>query len=74
MVLLGVRNRIQTGERLEILLPDNIMSLTVKDMMDKNGNKLSEAHSGSEIYLPLEREIPLGVFARQPVNLKKDSI
>jgi U32 family peptidase len=67
-VLLGVRNRIRTGDQLEILLPDEIIPLTVKEMLDKNGSKLQEAHGGSEIYLPLEREVLSGVFARQIIK------
>ena len=74
MVLLGIRNRIQIGDSLEILLPQDNISLTINEINDKNGKKLTEAHSGSEIYLPLEREIPLGVFARQPVKVNRDSI
>jgi len=43
-------------------------------MTDKKGNKLSEAHSGYEIYLPFERKIPVGVLARQQIkSIDEDS-
>lgn len=67
-VLLNVRNRIQAGNQLEVLLPDDVIPLMTNEMTDKNGNKLSEAHSGSEIYLPVEREIPPGIFTRQQIK------
>jgi len=67
-ILLGVRNRLQTGDSLEILLPNDTISLTINEMTDRNGNKLSEVHSGSEIYLPLERQVPIGVLARQKIK------
>ncbi|MFZ3157231.1 MAG: U32 family peptidase [Smithella sp.] len=67
-ILLGIRNRIKIGDCLEILLPGDTFSLTINDMTDKNGNKLSEAHSGSEIYVPFEHEIQIGVFARQQIK------
>jgi putative protease len=73
-ILLGVRNRIQTGDHVELLLPDNTIALKINEMTDKNGNEISEAHSGSEIYLSLESEIPLGIFARQQIkSINKDS-
>ncbi|PKN53111.1 MAG: peptidase U32 [Deltaproteobacteria bacterium HGW-Deltaproteobacteria-13] len=67
-ILLGVRNRLQTGGYLELLLPDGIATLTITEMTDKNGNELSEAHSGNEIYLPFDRQIPVGILARQTVK------
>jgi putative protease len=68
MILLGVRNRLKIGDHLELLLPNDTISLTISKMIDKKGNKLSEAHSGSEIYLPLECEIPIGIIARQQIK------
>jgi putative protease len=66
-ILLSVRNRIKAGDHLEILLPEDTIALTINEMTDKKGNKLSEAHSGYEIYLPLERKIPVGVL-NSPVS------
>ena len=74
MILLGVRNRLKTGDTLELLLPDDTVALKINDMTDQKGNKLSEAHSGYEIYMHFEREAPVGVLARQPIkSIDKDS-
>ena len=74
MILLGVRNRLKTGDTLELLLPEDTVALKINDMTDQNGNKLSEAHSGYEIYVHFEREVPVGVLARQPIKcIDKDS-
>lgn len=67
-ILLDVKNRVKIGDRLELLLPDEIVSLTINEMTDQNGNKLAEAHSGAAIYLPLEHNIPAGVLARQKIK------
>ncbi|MFZ2398925.1 MAG: U32 family peptidase [Smithella sp.] len=67
-ILFSVRNRIKIGDCLEILLPENIVAIKIISITDRNGNNLSEAHSGSEIYIPFEHEIQMGVFARQQIN------
>jgi putative protease len=66
-ILFSVRNRIKTGDCLEILLPEDIVAIEIISITDRNGNNLSEAHSGSEIYVPFEHEIQIGVFARQKI-------
>ena len=74
MILLGVRNHLKIGNTLELLLPDDTVALKINDMTDQKGNKLSEAHSGYEIYLHFECEVPVGVLARQPIkSIDKDS-
>lgn len=67
-ILLDVKNRIKTGDCLEILLPEKIVVLKINSIYDRNGNSISEAYSGSEIYLPFEHEIPTGVLARQQIK------
>ena len=64
-ILLDVKNRVKIGDRLDILLPEEIVPIEINSMTDRNGNNISEAHSGSEIYLSCEHEIPTGVLARQ---------
>jgi hypothetical protein len=61
-ILFSVRNRIKTGDCLEILLPENIVAIKIISITDRNGNNLSEAHSGSEIFVPFEHEIQIGVL------------
>jgi putative protease len=67
-ILFSVRNRIKIGDCLEILLPENIVAIKIISITDRNGNNLSEAHSGSEIFVPFEHEIQIGVFARQQIT------
>lgn len=67
-ILFSVRNRIKIGDCLEILLPADIVTIKIISITDRNGNNLSEAHSGSEIYVPFEHEIQIGVFARQQIK------
>ncbi|KUG23832.1 peptidase, u32 family large subunit [hydrocarbon metagenome] len=64
-VLLDVKNRIKIGDRLDILLPEEIVPIEINSMIDRNGNNISEAHGSSEIYLSCEHEIPAGALARQ---------
>jgi putative protease len=73
-ILLSVRNRIKADDHLEILLPEDIVAIETAAMTDQNGNKLSEAHSGSEVYLPFKCQVPVGVLARQQIkSIKEDS-
>jgi len=67
-ILLDVKNRVKIGDRLDILLPEEIVPIEINSMTDRNGNNISEAHSGSEIYLSCEHEIPTGVLARQQIK------
>ncbi|PKN38554.1 MAG: peptidase U32 [Deltaproteobacteria bacterium HGW-Deltaproteobacteria-2] len=67
-ILFSVRNRIKIGDCLEILLPADIVTIKIISITDRNGNNFSEAHSGSEIYVPFEHEIQMGVFARQQIT------
>jgi putative protease len=67
-ILLGVRNRIQSGDHVEFLLPEDTIALTINDMTDQKGNKISEAHSGSKIHLYVEHNVPVGAIARQQIK------
>ncbi len=67
-ITLDVKNRIKIGDRLEILLPEEIVPIEINSMTDCNGNNISEAHSGSEIYIPYEYEIPIGALVRQQIT------
>ncbi|MDI6743387.1 MAG: U32 family peptidase [Smithella sp.] len=68
MILFGVRNRIQTGDCLEFLLPEENLTLAIKEITNSKGNRLPEAHSGAEIYFLSERAIPAGTIARQKIK------
>lgn len=68
MIIFGVRNRIQTGDCLEFLLPEENLTLVINEITDKKNFRLSEAHSGTEIYFSSERAIPAGTIARQKIK------
>jgi putative protease len=68
MILFGVRNRIQTGDCLEFLLPEENLTLAIKEITNSKGNRLPEAHSGAEIYFLSENAIPAGTIARQKIK------
>jgi U32 family peptidase len=69
-ILLDVRNYLTTGDELELLLPDEIIMIDAGKMIDVTGNKLSVAHSGNQIYLPLEGDTPVGALIRKAIRPK----
>ena len=64
-MLVGVRNHLITGNRIELLLPDETISIDTSTFIDVNGKSLSEANNGNQVYLPLEKETPAGAILRQ---------
>ena len=68
MMLIGVRNHLAAGDALELLLPDDTVPIDTRIIIDANGKKLREANNDNQIYLPLEREAPIGAVLRQKVN------
>jgi len=68
-IMLDVRNHIVAGEELEILLPQETVMIDTGTMIDLNGDKLSAAHSGNRIYLPLASEAPVGALVRKLVKI-----
>jgi putative protease len=67
-IMLDVKNRIKVNDLLEFLLPETIIPMSINKMTDKYGNNLSEAHSGSVIYVSCDHRIPAGVLARQKIK------
>jgi hypothetical protein len=59
MMLIGVRNHLAAGDEVELLLPDDIIKIDTRTLVDANGKHLKEANNDNQIYLPLEREAPL---------------
>ena len=68
MMLIGVRNHLAAGDALELLLPDDTVPIDTRIIIDANGKKLREANNDNQIYLPLEREAPIGAVLRQKVK------
>ncbi len=67
-ILLDVRNHIIAGEELELLLPRETVKIATGTMIDMNGDKLSAAHGGNRVYLPLEGKAPVGALLRKQVQ------
>ncbi len=67
-ILLDVKNRIKINDYIELLLPETTIPVLINKMTDKNGVNLSEAHSGSAIFISCEHQIPVGILARQKIN------
>jgi U32 family peptidase len=67
-ILLDVKNRIKIHDHLEFLLPETTIPLLINKMTDKDGNNLSEAHSGFIIYIACDHKMPAGILARQKIK------
>jgi putative protease len=68
MMRIGVRNHLAAGDEVELLLPDDIIKIDTRTLIDANGKSLKEANNDKQIYLPLEREAPIGALLRQKVK------
>jgi putative protease len=67
-ILMGVRNHLTAGDEVELLLPDDTIQIDTRTIVDANGKTLKEANNDNQIYLPLERETPIGAVLRQKVK------
>ena len=68
MMLIGVRNHLAAGDAVEMLLPDDTVPIDTRIIIDANGKTLQEANNDNQIYLQLEREVPIGAVLRQKVK------
>jgi putative protease len=68
MMLIGVRNHLAAGDEVELLLPDDTIKIDTHTIIDANGKLLKEANNDNQIYLQLEREVPIGAVLRQKVK------
>jgi hypothetical protein len=66
-----VRNHLQAGEEVELLLPGESIKIDTGTIIDYKGNQISQAHSGNLIYLPAEQPAPSGALARKRINSAK---
>ncbi|MCE5211426.1 MAG: U32 family peptidase [Deltaproteobacteria bacterium] len=64
-MLIGIRNHIVAGSRLELLLPDKTVSIDTRILRNEDGQSLTEANNDQRIYLPVEKEVPVGAILRQ---------
>jgi putative protease len=67
-MLIGVRNHLTAGDEVELLLPDDTVPIDTRVLTDASGKQLKEANNDNQIYLPLEREAPIGALLRQKVK------
>ena len=68
MMLIGVRNHLASGDEVELLLPDDIVKIDTRILVDAKGKTLQEANNDNQIYLPLERKAPIGAMLRQKIK------
>jgi len=67
-MLIAVRNHLTAGDDIELLLPDDIIKINTRTMVDAKGNAIGEANNDNQIYLPVEKEAPVGAILRQKVK------
>jgi putative protease len=68
MMLIGVRNHLAAGDQVDLLLPDDTIQIDTRSLVDANGRPIKEANNDNQIYLPLEREAPIGALLRQKIR------
>ena len=64
-ILIEVRNHLQAGENVELLLPKEIFPIDTSLIVDLKENKINQAHAGNHIYLPLPFPAPPGALLRK---------
>lgn len=64
-ILAGVRNRLSAVDEVELLLPDDTLRLDCRQMRDSDRIPVSAAHNGYRVYLPVDREVPVGAVIRR---------
>lgn len=67
-ILLSPRNRIQTGDALEIITPTENFHVHVEEMIDLSGEKIDAIHGGTarDVWIPVPKELssPYGLASR----------
>ncbi len=66
-ILVGVRNHLNTADSIELLLPDENLSLDIQEMTSPERIPIQEAHNGYRIWLPVDKEVPVGAVIRKKV-------
>ncbi len=67
-MLITVRNHLTAGDDIELLLSDDTIKIDTRTMADAKGNTIAEANNDNQIYLPVEKEVPIGAILRQKVK------
>ncbi len=67
-ILVGVRNHLAAGDEVELLLPDDTITIDTRLIIDVNKKALKEANNDNKIYLPFDQEAPIGAVLRKKVK------
>jgi putative protease len=67
-ILVGVRNHLNAGDEVELLLPNDRVKIDTRLMFDVSGKTLSEANNDNQVYLPFNQEAPIGAVLRKEVK------
>ncbi|MBP1710014.1 MAG: peptidase, family [Deltaproteobacteria bacterium] len=67
-ILIEVRNHLEPGDKLEMLLPEGGIVLIDAAMTDHEGNRLQQANSGNRIYIHGDIEAPAGTMIRKMIS------
>lgn len=69
--LIEVRNFLQAGDDIELLLPDKTLTFQAQPLLNENGNSLDQAHAGNRIFLALPCPAPQGTILRKRITSGK---
>ncbi|HPT87984.1 MAG TPA: U32 family peptidase [Bacillota bacterium] len=67
-ILVGVRNGLWEDDTIELLLPQETVTLNPAVMVDEAGVPLKAAHNGYRVYLPVATEVPVGAVIRRKMK------
>lgn len=65
LALIDVRNHLEAGEKIDLLLPGKNVSINTETLLDHNGNKINRVHAGARIYLFCPFPAPKGALLRK---------
>jgi U32 family peptidase len=67
-LLVGVRNHLTADDQLELLLPQEDITLDPSQMTDLHGMPIRQAHNSYQIYIPVSKEAPVGAVIRRKIH------
>lgn len=68
MMQVEARNHLRAGEILELMLPNETITIDTRLLVDFQGNEIKHASAGKHIYLPLPFQAPNGALLRRAIN------
>ncbi len=70
-MLISVRNHLKAGEDVELLLSRENIKIDTQIILNDEGNKIDQAHTGNRIFLPCALPAPTGTILRKNINSAK---